>query len=83
MATGNGTLQIWKGTRVSTVLLVDPGAIEVLSSFDPSLESLRDPQVRAVQAHRLSLADVASHAHRPVEEIISALEDHLHHSVGH
>ena len=83
MATGGGSLHIWKGTRVSTVLLVDPEAIGILSSFDPSLESLRDPQVRAVQAHRLCLADVASHAQRPVEEIISALENHLHHAVRH
>ncbi len=83
MTTGGGALQLWKGTRVSTVLLVDPEALGVLSSFDPSLECLRDPKVRAVQAHRLCLADVASHVHRPVEEIISALEDHLHHAVRH
>lgn len=66
-------LQIWKGTRLSTLLLVHPEALDILVKFDSSLATMKDPEVRRMLAHRLSLGDLARRAGRPVEDILTAL----------
>ncbi|MCB0219494.1 MAG: hypothetical protein KDH09_07360 [Chrysiogenetes bacterium] len=69
------TLEISSRTRVATLLLMCPEALEVLIGFDPHLESLRSAAKCRMIAHRLSLADVAYESGTPVEEIVRAVSE--------
>jgi len=67
-------LQIWKGTRLSTLLMVQPEALDVRLAFDPSLSFLRDKEARKIAAHRYCLEDVSRRAGRSFEELLEVLE---------
>ncbi|MEW6777618.1 MAG: hypothetical protein AB1405_15075 [Bdellovibrionota bacterium] len=73
MASHPSEFRVWKGTRVATLLLMYPKALSVLEKFDPSLKNLRDPSIFQLQAHRLTLGDIAWRSGHPVEDILSGL----------